>query len=180
MDGEEWVAVPGYEGRYEVSSEGRVRATPNKRLRSLAKKNKGGYREVSLWDGTKLATFKLHRLVYVAFNGSVPEGLEVCHKDYNKDNNFVNNLVADTRSQNMRDRVNNGHDANKNKTHCPQKHPYSEENIYIYPIPETGGFRRVCKICIKINNEKRKEKMGPAAWAQLTNEYNRKHRNKLK
>lgn len=147
MNEEQWVAVPGYEGRYEVSSEGRVRSTKTKRLRSLAKKNKGGYREVSLWNGTKLTTFKLHRLVYISFNGPVPEGLEVCHKDDDKENNFVENLVADTRFRNMRDRVINGHDANKNKTHCPQGHPYSDENTYIYPNPDTGGFRRVCKTC---------------------------------
>ena len=147
MNEERWIAVPGYEGRYEVSSEGRVRSIPNKRLRSLAKKNKGGYREVSLWNGTKLTTFKLHRLVYIAFNGPVPEGLEVCHKNDDKENNCVENLVADTRFRNMRDRVINGHDANKNKTHCPQGHSYSEENTYIYPIKETGGFRRVCKTC---------------------------------
>lgn len=157
MDDEEWIAVPGYEGRYEVSSEGRVRATPNKRLRSLAKKNKGGYREVSLWNGTKLTTFKLHRLVYISFNGQVPEGLEVFHKDDNKDNNFLDNLVADTRFRNMRDRVNNGHDANKNKTHCPQNHPYSEENTYIYPNVETGGFRRTCKTCANNSSRGRRQ-----------------------
>ena len=147
MTEERWLTVPGFEGRYDVSSEGRVRSTKSGKMRSLAKQNKGGYREVSLWDGTKLTTFKLHRLVYVAFNGPVPDGLEVCHKDDNKDNNFVDNLVAVTRLRNMRDRVTNGHDANKNKTHCPQGHPYTAENTYTYPIKETGGIRRHCKTC---------------------------------
>lgn len=31
------------------------------------------------------------------------------------------------------------------KTHCPQGHPYDEENTYI--IPSTGG--RLCKICLR-------------------------------
>lgn len=41
---------------------------------------------------------------------------------------------------------------NTAKTHCPQGHPYDEENTYI--IPSTGG--RLCKICIREKGKARR------------------------
>lgn len=42
-------------------------------------------------DGEVLNTY-LHRLVWVAFNGEIPEGLTINHNDENKQNNSVANL----------------------------------------------------------------------------------------
>jgi len=42
-----------------------------------------------------------HRLVYEAFAGKIPEGLEIDHIDGNKSNNNLTNLRAINRSQNM-------------------------------------------------------------------------------
>jgi hypothetical protein len=43
----------------------------------------------------------------------------------------------------MADQVRHGTNANTNKTHCPQGHPYQGANLYV--IPSTGG--RVCRTC---------------------------------
>lgn len=43
----------------------------------------------------------VHRLVYEAFNGEIPDGLEIDHIDRNKHNNNPDNLRLVTRSENM-------------------------------------------------------------------------------
>jgi hypothetical protein len=44
----------------------------------------------------------VHRLVYEAFKGEIPEGLEIDHIDRNKHNNSPDNLRLVTRSENLR------------------------------------------------------------------------------
>lgn len=46
-------------------------------------------------------TTSVHRLVYEAFNGLIPPGHEINHKDGNKQNNCLGNLEALTHSQHM-------------------------------------------------------------------------------
>lgn len=56
-------------------------------------KAKNGYRTVRLMNKEGiLKSFYLHRLIWEAFNGDIPEGLEVCHEDCNRDNNRLSNL----------------------------------------------------------------------------------------
>lgn len=38
------------------------------------------------------------------------------------------------------------------RTHCPQGHPYDEENTYI----NTGNGGRACRACLKASNQRRK------------------------
>lgn len=66
-------------------------------------KAKNGYRTVRLLnkDGM-LKQFYLHRLIWEAFNGEIPQGLEVCHEDCNRDNNMLSNLQLLTHTQNCR------------------------------------------------------------------------------
>jgi len=88
-----WKDIPGYEGLYQVSNLGRVRSlnyhrSGQVRVLSLGKLNKG-YLGVGLCKNGKMKTYKVHRLVAIAF---IPNPLnlpEVNHKDENKENNFV-------------------------------------------------------------------------------------------
>lgn len=101
---EEWRAVPGYEGLYEVSNMGRVRS-----LDRWVEGNKGtlyfrsggirvqnidhkGYYCVTLTRNAKGIQKKVHRLVAMAFIPN-PDNLPmVNHRDECKTNNNVNNL----------------------------------------------------------------------------------------
>ena len=93
---EVWKPVEGFEDKIEVSNLGRVanlnyRRTGERRIvpQSLEVK---GYHKVSFCIGSKVYTFKVHRLVAQAFIPN-PNGFkEVNHKDENKDNNCVDNL----------------------------------------------------------------------------------------
>lgn len=113
MQNETWVAITGYEGRYEVSNLGRVRRTDRIRktpcrgkdatirgriLSQRAQKN--GYLCVDLFKDGKAKTFRVHRLVAFAFVEN-PNGYdEVNHIDEDKTNNAASNLEWCTRSYN--------------------------------------------------------------------------------
>lgn len=103
---ENWKDVVGYEGRYQVSSLGRVKSL---RFRGHAKEsvlkstpNYSGYHVVTL--GVDRKQFRVHVLVLEAFLGKRPDGHEGCHGDGDKNNNALTNLRWDTPSGNAQDR----------------------------------------------------------------------------
>ena len=50
-------------------------------------------------------TTLVHRMVYEAFKGEIPEGLEIDHIDRNKHNNSPDNLRVVTRAENIANRA---------------------------------------------------------------------------
>lgn len=111
---EEWRPCPGHEGRYEVSSFGRLRSLP--RVESCANGHrvvsggilnpmlsKDGYPQVSLRIGGKLRTMQVHRLICRAFHGEQPNPLhkEVCHLDGCRTNARADNLKWVSRGENI-------------------------------------------------------------------------------
>ncbi len=62
-----------------------------------------GYRKVDIYgnDGRRISK-TVHRLVYAAFNGKIPNGLVINHLDENKENNALSNLQLTTRAENNR------------------------------------------------------------------------------
>lgn len=114
---ENWKAVPGFEGLYEVSDLGRVRSldrcieclsrwgTPvRKMLKGRILKpasNEGGHLFVGM--GREHQEF-VHRLVLSAFVRVRRRGEECRHLDGNPKNNRLENLVWGTRLENMADR----------------------------------------------------------------------------
>lgn len=99
LENEQWLPIEGYED-YEVSNYGRVKSL--ERINSLGRTvkerilkpstNEGGYKQVKLCNGGKEKTFKVHRLVAMAFipnSNSLPQ---VNHMDENPSNNHVDNL----------------------------------------------------------------------------------------
>jgi hypothetical protein len=102
---EEWLPVPGYESSYAVSNLGRVKrvsrakgAEPGLILKPIAIQE--GRFKVVLSNGSKLKSFRIHRLVAAAFLGPCPEGKEVNHKDGDPSNNAVPNLEYVTAHEN--------------------------------------------------------------------------------
>lgn len=88
-----WKSVEGYNGKYQVSSWGRVRnAESGKILKPY--KNSKGYLKVGLHAKGKRSPEKhrVHRLVAKAFVDNPYNLPQVNHKDGNKENNSVTNL----------------------------------------------------------------------------------------
>lgn len=97
---EEWRAVPGYEGLYEVSSYGRIRS-----LDRYVKSKSESYRLQKgrvlspiittngyLLVGLQGKMFRVHRLVAQAFIPNLDNLPQVNHKDEDKTNNKIDNL----------------------------------------------------------------------------------------
>jgi hypothetical protein len=104
---EEWRAVIGWEGFYEVSDLGRVRslprltstgATPGGRI--LKPAISGGRLMVNLCREGIAKGHRIHRLVAAAFIGPCPEGLEVCHGPGGALDNRAANLTYGTKKKN--------------------------------------------------------------------------------
>lgn len=112
---EEWRPVVGkFSGwNYEVSNLGRVRSTstyrPSLHHKILAQfTSNSGYCIRTLSKDNKSANINVHILVCEAFHGERPAGMEVNHKDGNKQNNRASNLEWETDSGNMRHAIDTG------------------------------------------------------------------------
>lgn len=100
---EEWKAIEGYEGRYEVSTEGRVRGL--KKAKKILKPSiVSGYYRVGLHkliDGKRhVLNCLVHRLVASAFIQNQDNKPQVDHIDGNRLNNCASNLRWVTASEN--------------------------------------------------------------------------------
>lgn len=100
-----------------------------------------------LWTGclypTGYACFELngkttraHRFIYEIMKGEIPPELQLDHTCFNKACVNPNHLEIVTNQENTRRYY------KKHVTHCPQGHPYDEENTLI----NSKGHRE-CKIC---------------------------------
>ena len=100
---EEWRPVVGYEGRYEVSSRGRVRALPHvthqrdrfggiNAVYRAGKMLKPRVNKGYLFIDIDRKTMFVHRLVAKAFIPNPDNMPQVNHKDENPKNNRVDNL----------------------------------------------------------------------------------------
>lgn len=119
----EWRAIPGYEGRYDVSSRGDVRkhdrVVAHVAGRSWRRSLKGralkqtasrGYLKVTLRDATnRVAYVEVHILVLLAFVGPRPAGCpHIRHLDGSRTNNCVGNLRYGTAAENAADTMAHG------------------------------------------------------------------------
>ena len=104
MINEIWKPVVGYEGLYEVSNYGNVKALNFNRTgqERLMKPHilKNGYVQVEFKKDGERKCFKIHRLVWEAFTGPIPEGMEVNHINEDKTDNRLRNLNLMSKVQN--------------------------------------------------------------------------------
>jgi hypothetical protein len=95
---EEWREIPGYEGFYWASSEGRIRNRFGK-IRTLSN-HRDGYLKISLSVRNAKTTGSVHRLVASAFIPNPENKPQINHKDGNKRNNIISNLEWSTSEEN--------------------------------------------------------------------------------
>lgn len=151
----EWRPVPGWEGLYEVSSEGDVWTVRGGRL--MKPNGSQVYLQVRL-SGRGRREFPLvHRLVCAAFHGPPPPGMEVRHLDGDARNNRASNLAWGTVSENRQDTIAHGRHHQLVKMECPKGHPYDERNTYVNP--SNGG--RLCRTCRASGRAKARRNDGP-------------------
>lgn len=157
---EKWLPIPGYEGSYEVSDQGRVRALA--RLDTIGRRRnpkvlsprraQSGHLFVALRADNQRTTWAVHVLVLTVFVGPRPSKMDCCHWDDDPANNHLTNLRWGTRSENIQDCVRNGNHNMASKTHCPQGHAYTPGNTYTYP-----AGNRACNECRRAYREAHRE-----------------------
>lgn len=99
---EVWRPVPGYEGRYKVSNQGRVYTAGVRPGMRRPERCRGRERRVDLWDAQgRSRHWFVHQLVAHAFLGPPPTPRhQINHRDGNRDNNAVTNVEWVTPSEN--------------------------------------------------------------------------------
>lgn len=113
---EVWRPVRDYEDRYEISSFGRIRSVyriedrisvygkkyklSKKPVYRKIHKDKNGYMRVILKKNSIGKSYCVHRLVWEAFNGPIPEGMQVNHINEDKTDNRLENLNLMTPKEN--------------------------------------------------------------------------------
>ncbi len=101
---EDWKPVVGYEGRYDVSDQGRVWSHVTNRILRPCPTSRG-YLSVVLSDGSipkQPRTFTVADLVLAAFVGPKPDGYEVDHGRRGKQCNALTNIEYVTHAENNR------------------------------------------------------------------------------
>ena len=100
----EWKDIPGYEGLYQASTDGRIKSlarfNPNSGRVGMFYKQKElkpsldryGYLQVRLCKNGKYKTFKVHRLIALTYIPNLYKLPCINHKDEDKQNNHINNL----------------------------------------------------------------------------------------
>ena len=114
-----WKDIPGYEGAYQASSLGRIRSMD----RYSSYLTAGGHRSVRRLQGRILRpcpstsgylhlrfcrggrNLQVHQLVMLTFAGPCPAGMEVMHRNGNRQDNRLVNLCYGTHQTNVRDVV---------------------------------------------------------------------------
>jgi len=131
-----WRDVEGYEGLYMISNLGRVKKD-KKIIRDRT--SKWGYKHIDLFNkGRK--TFRVHRLVVIAFLPN-PEGKpHTNHINCDKIDNRLDNLEWATRSENML------HAYDKGLNHTGEKHHYAKlKECEVIEIKKMLKKGRKCK-----------------------------------
>lgn len=156
---ERWLPVVGYEDRYEVSDQGRVRAlalvvAPSDGRRPYVRPAQmrkiqfdyNGYCKVSLSKDRRVECAFVHRLVLEAFVGPRPPGMEVCHNNGHKADNRPDNLRWDTKSANNLERFREHGEIPWRMfvEECPRGHLLRDPNLF---ESDKKLNRRGCKSC---------------------------------
>ena len=156
LEKETWKDIPNYEGIYQASNLGQVKSL--KRPYGLKEKilkpqiTSIGYYQVGLWKQSIVKRYLVHRLVWEAFNGTIPENMQVNHINEIKTDNRLSNLNLMTAKENSNWGTRNERRAKSKSKPVLQ---FTLEDVFVKEYPsliqayrETGfSFQNISKCC---------------------------------
>jgi NAD(P)H-dependent FMN reductase len=116
---EVWKSIKGYEGIYEISNLGRIKALSRwidrkpcpfmkKEVIYMGSVGSRGYLKTTLCLNNKARTFNVHRLVAEAFLPNPENKKQVNHKNGKKEDARLDNLEWATSEENMKHALDSG------------------------------------------------------------------------
>jgi hypothetical protein len=132
-------SIPGWEDLYSITEKGEVYSHKrNKFLKS--RESMDGYKRVALYREGLRREYRVARLVATTFLGKPNEGQQVNHKDYNRSNDFLENLEWVDPIDNI------NHSFDKNRYSIPKNYKaYTFTNVYNKKAFTIIGIKNVAK-----------------------------------
>lgn len=150
-----WKTVITKDGIYEnykVSNLGRIKSLNYRRTnkeRILKQCDDGnGYLQVILCKNNKYKTYRVHQLVAMSFIPNVTNCKSIDHRDTNKKNNNISNLIWVTQKQNTNNKLTKSKMSESHKG----KHHTEETKIKMSESKKGKHFRSKRVICIETRN----------------------------
>lgn len=114
-----------------------------------------GYGMIKVKGKTK----RTHRAHWEEHNGTIPEGMYICHTCDNPPCVNLEHLFLGTSVDNNKDRDLKHRHVNTKKTHCKYGHIFDEENTYLRHRKTNGKLKveRHCRVCHKHSEAKRRK-----------------------
>lgn len=153
--------------KYTITRDGKIFSKHYKRFCNGRITPKDYVRVTLTCKDKKQVEFAFHRVIWFYFNGEIPEGLEVNHKDEDKTNNSLDNLELLTHPENINYGTRNqragasnsialkGHhisDECKKKLSLANSKPVLQYNLETNePIKEWYGVREAAR-CLNLNS----------------------------
>ena len=86
---------------YMATEDGRIWSKKSNKFLSLKSESKG-YQKCNLYDKDgKIKNVRVHRMIWMAFNGEIPKGMEINHKNEVRNDNRLENLELLSHKQNL-------------------------------------------------------------------------------
>ena len=160
MPEEIWKPIAGFEGRYEVSSLGRVRSLVDNKGRKRIKirktrLTKSGYLYLNLWIKCKMHTKVVHKLVAEAFLDKPDNAQCINHINGVKTDNRVENLEWCTFSENSLHAIRTGLVVDP-ASHFQTKGKHGKDHPTSKPVEQytlDGEFIAEYESCVEAANE---------------------------
>jgi hypothetical protein len=107
MTNEQWKPIPGYEGRYEVSDQGRVKSYQRDKQGAILRPGRMPQGHLSVALGHRNSQC-VHKLVLLSFVGAPAPAQECRHLNGIPADNRLENLCWGSRSENIKDKTAHG------------------------------------------------------------------------
>ena len=144
-----WKDIEGYEGIYQISNYGKIKSFHKDEKILKPRKVKDGYLMICLHKNGKGRNYQVHRLVAKHFIDNFDEKLTINHKDYNKENNRIDNLEIMTHYDNVCDyfkKVSKTGYVGINKQHNKYRVRYKKKTIgYYKDLDEAISILKQCQ-----------------------------------